>query len=82
MSDKMLPGDIERASMEIIAGELAQRGLVIPPEREEVVKRVIHTTADFDFAQNLRFSEQAVELGEDEQNRDEDFGYWCRPVRR
>ena len=63
MSTKMLPGEIERTSMEIIAGELAQRGIVIPPEQEAVVKRVIHTTADFDFAQNLRFSEHAVALG-------------------
>lgn len=63
MSTKMLPGEIERTSMEIIAGELAQRGIVIPPEQEAVVKRVIHTTADFDFAQNLRFSERAVALG-------------------
>ncbi len=63
MSTKMLPGEIERTSMEIIAGELAQRGIVIPPEQEAVVKRVIHTTADFDFAQTLRFSEHAVDLG-------------------
>ena len=63
MKTKMLPGEIERTSMEIIAGELAQRGIVIPPEQEAVVKRVIHTTADFDFAQNLRFSERAVALG-------------------
>ena len=63
MSRKMLPGEIERTSMEIRAGELAQRGIVIPPEQEAVVKRVIHTTADFDFAQTLRFSEHAVDLG-------------------
>ena len=63
MSRKMLPGEIERTSMEIIAGELAQRGIVIPPEQEAVVKRVIHTTADFDFAQTLHFSEHAVALG-------------------
>ena len=63
MSRKILPGEIERTSMEIIAGELAQRGIVIPPEQEAVVKRVIHTTADFDFAQTLRFSEHAVALG-------------------
>ena len=63
MSTKMLPGEIERTSMEIIAGELAQRGIVVPPEQEAVVKRVIHTTADFDFAQTLRFSEHAVALG-------------------
>lgn len=63
MSTKMLPGEIERTSMEIIAGELAQRGIVVPPEQEAVVKRVIHTTADFDFAQTLRFSEHAVAQG-------------------
>ena len=63
MREHMGPGDIERASMEIITDELARRGILIPPEREAVVKRVIHTTADFDFAQTLRFSEQAVELG-------------------
>ncbi|MGO5023437.1 precorrin-8X methylmutase [Lawsonibacter sp. LCP25S3_G6] len=63
MRTKMLPGEIERASMEIIARELAQRDISIPPEQEAVVKRVIHTTADFDFAQTLRFSEHAVALG-------------------
>lgn len=63
MSTKMLPGEIERTSMEIIAGELAQRGIVVPSEQEAVVKRVIHTTADFDFAQTLRFSEHAVAQG-------------------
>ena len=63
MREHMGPGDIERASMAIIAGELEERGIVIPPEREAVVKRVIHTTADFDFAQTMRFSRQAVELG-------------------
>ena len=63
MREHMGPGDIERTSMAIIAGELEGRGIVIPPEREAVVKRVIHTTADFDFAQTMRFSRQAVELG-------------------
>ena len=69
MREHMGPGDIERASMEIITDELARRGILIPPEREAVVKRVIHTTADFDFAQTLRFSEQAVELGVDARKR-------------
>ena len=59
-----LPGDIERTSMSIIATELAERGLVPPPEHEAVVKRVIHTTADFDYAKTLRFTPQAVELGQ------------------
>ena len=63
MRTKMLPGDIERASMEIISRELGERGISVPTEQEAVVKRVIHTTADFDFAQTLRFSEHAVSLG-------------------
>ena len=63
MRKHMGPGDIERESMDIIAGELRARGIAIPPEQEAVVKRVIHTTADFDFARTLRFSDRAVELG-------------------
>lgn len=63
MKTKILPGDIERTSMEIISRELEERGIAVTPEQEAVVKRVIHTTADFDFAQTLRFSEQAVALG-------------------
>ena len=36
-------------------------GLTPPPETAAVVKRVIHTTADFDYAKNLRFTPGAVE---------------------
>lgn len=63
MKHIVLPGDIERTSMEIISRELEERGIALLPEQTAVVKRVIHTTADFDFAQNLRFSENAVALG-------------------
>ena len=63
MPQHHLPADIERTSMKIIAGELAQRGLDIPPENAPVVKRVIHTTADFDYARNLRFTPGAVAAG-------------------
>lgn len=42
-----LPADIERTSMEIIAAELAQRGIQLPPEHAAVIRRVIHTTAGF-----------------------------------
>lgn len=59
-----LPGDIERTSMSIIAAELAARGIVLPPENEAIVKRVIHTTADFDYAQTLRFTPEAAERGQ------------------
>ena len=58
-----LPADIERTSMRIITEELARRGLTILPENAAVVKRVIHTTADFDYAQNLQFTPGAVAAG-------------------
>ena len=58
-----LPADIERTSMSIIESELAARGIVLPPETKAVVKRVIHTTADFDYAETLRFTPDAVALG-------------------
>ena len=63
MPQHHLPADIERTSMKSIAGELAQRGLDIPPENAPVVKRVIHTTADFDYAQTLHFTPGAVAAG-------------------
>lgn len=58
-----LPADIERTSMGIITAELAARGLAVPPENAAVVKRVIHTTADFDYAENLRFTPGAAAAG-------------------
>ena len=58
-----LPGDIERTSMAIIRGELSARGVSLPPEAAPVVLRVIHTTADFDYADNLAFTPGAVEAG-------------------
>ena len=58
-----LPVDIECTSMAIITAELAARGLVIAPQNAAVVKRVIHTTADFDYAESLRFTPDAVTIG-------------------
>lgn len=55
------PQDIERRSMEIITAELGGRSL--PEPRFSVVKRCIHTSADFDYFDNLFFSEGAVEAG-------------------
>lgn len=54
------PAEIERESMRIIDAELAGRGVVLPEEMKTVVRRVIHTTADFDYAENLRFTKDAV----------------------
>ena len=61
MLETMKPMDIEKRSFEIITGLL--EGRVLDPENELVVKRVIHTTADFDYADNLCFSEHAMTGG-------------------
>ncbi len=61
MPEQMKPMDIETRSFEIITELLAGRPL--DPENELVIKRAIHTTADFDYADNLVFSEHAVKKG-------------------
>ena len=55
----MKPMEIEKRSFEIIAEELDDRK--IDPEYDLLVRRVIHTTADFDYYDNLVFSPHAVE---------------------
>ncbi len=57
--EQVLPKDIERRSFEIITQELGDIKLI--PGTEPIVKRCIHTSADFDYAQNLKFSDNAVE---------------------
>ncbi|MCR5826351.1 MAG: precorrin-8X methylmutase [Oscillospiraceae bacterium] len=57
------PADIERESMAIIERTLLERGVVLPSAHAAVVKRVIHTTADFDYAETLYFTEDAVRRG-------------------
>ena len=55
----VLPKDIERRSFEIIEAELGDRKL--PDDIKPIVMRAIHTTADFDYYDNMYFSENAVE---------------------
>lgn len=57
------PASIEAQSMRLISEELARRKITGRPEEMEVIRRVIHATADFDFAGNLYFTEHAVERG-------------------
>ena len=52
------PKEIEKRSFEIISALLGDR--TFPPLQEPVVKRVIHTTADFEYADQLYFSEGVV----------------------
>ena len=58
MGQYMKPDDIEARSFAIIAAELGERQF--PPEQEPIIKRCIHTSADFDYADSLYFSPGAV----------------------
>lgn len=57
--EHVLPSDIEKRSMEIIEEELGE--IELSSEKRNIIKRVIHTSADFDYARTLRFSSSAVE---------------------
>ena len=63
MPEITAPMEIEKRSFEIITEMLGNR--VLDPENEAVIKRVIHTTADLDFADTLVFSKHAVSKGID-----------------
>ncbi len=53
------PEEIEKRSFEIISEELRERGIRLPSEEEMITKRVIHTSADFEYADTLVYSENA-----------------------
>ena len=55
----VLPNDIEKRSMEIIAEELGE--VKLDEEKLSIIKRVIHTSADFDYVRTLHFSKDAVQ---------------------
>lgn len=55
------PEEIEKRSMEIITEEL--HGRTWPEPEFSIVKRCIHTSADFDYADHLCFSENAANIG-------------------
>lgn len=57
--EQVLPSEIEKRSFAIISEELS--GCTFSKEQEPIIKRVIHTTADFDYANTMYFSEHAVE---------------------
>ena len=52
---------IEKKSFEIISGILDEKGIVLPEKEAPVIKRCIHTTADFDYVETLKFSDGAVD---------------------
>lgn len=57
---RVKPAEIEARSMQIIRSELKAP---LDPENEDIILRAIHTTADFDYAQNLCFSKDAAKRG-------------------
>ena len=61
MIDPQTPQEIEQRSHEIIRQMLQGRALAA--ENADVILRVIHTTADFDYLDNLCFSPHAVQQG-------------------
>lgn len=61
----VLPSEIEKRSFEIITKELEAMGKAIPDEEAPVTKRVIHTSADFDYADTLTYSENAIKIARD-----------------
>jgi precorrin-8X/cobalt-precorrin-8 methylmutase len=55
------PDDIETRSLAIIDDEAGSHGW--PPREWAIVRRMIHTTADFDWAKITLFHDQAIESG-------------------
>ncbi|MBE6070430.1 MAG: precorrin-8X methylmutase [Clostridium butyricum] len=60
--EHLLPEEIEKRSFEIITAELAEKGVCLPSDEVMVTKRVIHTSADFEYAKTLHFSQDAVAI--------------------
>lgn len=58
--EDVTPYEIEKRSMEIISHELCALGITLDKEKEPVIKRAIHASADFDYARNLYFSDNVV----------------------
>jgi len=56
------PMEIEKRSFEIISHELSEMQITLPADQEMITKRVIHTSADFDYIQTLKYSKDAVAI--------------------
>lgn len=63
--EELRPEEIERRSFAIITGELESEGIRIDEAYAPVIKRCIHTSADYDYAKTLVFSEGALEIAKD-----------------
>lgn len=63
--EHVLPQEIEKRSFEIIGEELKERGITLDGPEEMITKRVIHTSADFEYAHTMRYSKDAVAIIKD-----------------
>ena len=63
--EHLRPEEIEKKSFEIISETLNEKGIVLPKDQEMVTKRVIHTSADFDYARSMTYSQDAVTIAKD-----------------
>ncbi len=59
------PSDIEKTSFDIIGQELKEMGKLNDDEMLPTLLRVIHTTADFEYADTMTFSENAIRIAKD-----------------
>lgn len=57
---KIAPEEIEKESFRIITKKLLESGATLKEDESDIIKRVIHTTADFSFKDTLKFSDDAV----------------------
>ena len=60
--EHILPADIEKTSFSIIERELKEKNISLPEELAPIIKRVIHTTADFEYAKTLKFSSGVLKI--------------------
>ncbi len=65
MIEHVRPQDIEARSFEIIKSELDAMGVGLDPEKDPIIRRAIHTSADFDYAKTLTFSDDAVRIAKE-----------------
>lgn len=60
--EHVAPADIEKTSFSIIARELKEKNISLPEELAPVIMRVIHTTADFEYAETMKFSPDVLQI--------------------
>lgn len=63
--ERLRPDEIEKRSFAIISEELKERGITLPKEEEMITKRVIHTSADFEYVQTLVYAKDAVKIAKE-----------------